>query len=114
MHSKKDGRAPSSSKERKEKTPKSETEPKENSGETEASEGSYKKMIEALIKKEGLEKSRIKTFTEEEARERMELNFVECQCGFHFGLDNTFVDQVEDFKIICPACSRYIDTADIE
>ncbi|MGX1811467.1 hypothetical protein ACWIGI_37570 [Nocardia sp. NPDC055321] len=40
-----------------------------------------------------------------------ELEVAECGCGFHIGLDATFVDQVADFVIICPACHSVIDTA---
>lgn len=42
---------------------------------------------------------------------RVSLEVVECDCGFHFGLDATYMDQVEDFTILCPSCGREIDTA---
>jgi len=39
-----------------------------------------------------------------------ELDVIECDCGFHIGLDNTYIDQVNDIKIECPACSKMINT----
>lgn len=43
--------------------------------------------------------------------EKVELEYIECDCGFHIGLDATYLDQVGDFKINCPACQKVIDTA---
>ena len=35
----------------------------------------------------------------------------ECECGFHIGLDSTYLDQVENaIKIQCPSCYRMITT----
>jgi len=34
----------------------------------------------------------------------------ECECGYHFTVDATFVEQVGGFTFECPACSRIIDT----
>jgi hypothetical protein len=45
--------------------------------------------------------------------ETVQFEVVECDCGMHFGLDATFMDQVGDFKLICPACGLEIDTAKI-
>ena len=42
--------------------------------------------------------------------DKVQLEVVECDCGFHLGLDATFLDQVEDFKIKCPSCKTVIDT----
>ena len=39
-----------------------------------------------------------------------ELEVFECFCGFHIGLDATFIDQVRDVTIDCPACGREIST----
>ena len=33
----------------------------------------------------------------------------ECECGYHFGIDFTFVDQVDDFTFPCPKCGKMID-----
>lgn len=42
--------------------------------------------------------------------ERYTLTIYECECGFHIGLDNTYMDQVEGILIVCPACGEDIDT----
>ncbi len=46
----------------------------------------------------------------EQEIEEYSLEVVECDCGFHMGFDATFIDQVSDFKIDCPACGVVIDT----
>ena len=38
------------------------------------------------------------------------LDVIECSCGYHMGIDSTFLEQVGDFKTICPSCSREIET----
>jgi hypothetical protein len=43
--------------------------------------------------------------------DQVQLEVIECDCGFHIGLDATFIDQVQDFKINCPSCKAIIDTA---
>jgi hypothetical protein len=43
--------------------------------------------------------------------DQVQLEIIECDCGFHMGLDATFIDQVKDFKINCPSCKTVIDTA---
>lgn len=53
----------------------------------------------------------MKRLTRPEANIRMELEYIECDCGFHLGVDATFVDQVGDFVIKCPSCGLDIDTA---
>ena len=40
----------------------------------------------------------------------VELEVIECSCGYHMGIDSTFLEGVGDFKTICPSCSREIDT----
>lgn len=45
--------------------------------------------------------------------EQVQLEVIECDCGFHYGLDATYLDQVGDFKVICPSCKTIINTADI-
>lgn len=42
---------------------------------------------------------------------KVQLEVGECDCGYHFGIDATFLDQVDDFKFNCPSCGREIDTA---
>ena len=43
-----------------------------------------------------------------------ELDVLECGCGFHIGLDITFLDQVKEIKMPCPSCGEIIDTEKIE
>lgn len=45
--------------------------------------------------------------------EEVQFEVVECDCGMHLGLDATFLDQVGDFTLVCPACGLEIDTAKI-
>jgi hypothetical protein len=40
----------------------------------------------------------------------VQLEVGECDCGYHFGIDATFLEQVSDVKFPCPACGREIDT----
>jgi len=42
--------------------------------------------------------------------EQVQLEMVECDCGFHLGIDSTYLDQVGDCKITCPKCEAIIDT----
>ena len=37
----------------------------------------------------------------------------ECECGFHFGVDATYLDQIGDYFFECPACHRMIDTSKV-
>lgn len=53
----------------------------------------------------------MKRLTKEEANEVMELEYVECDCGFHLALDASYLDQVDDIKINCPSCDALIDTS---
>lgn len=42
--------------------------------------------------------------------EQVQLEVIECDCGYHMGIDATYLDQVGDFRIRCPACCALIDT----
>jgi hypothetical protein len=42
------------------------------------------------------------------AHERFSIDVFECQCGFHIGLDSTFLDQVGCINIPCPSCHENI------
>jgi hypothetical protein len=37
-----------------------------------------------------------------------ELETVECTCGYHMGVDATYLDQVGTAKIPCPSCGRML------
>ena len=39
-----------------------------------------------------------------------QLVVIECDCGFHVGLDATYLIQVEDIVFPCPACGKKIDS----
>ena len=40
-----------------------------------------------------------------------ELEIVECDCGYHMGIDATYLLSVESIRTTCPACGAVIDTA---
>lgn len=40
--------------------------------------------------------------------EEYTLEVVECDCGFHIGLDATYLDQVDGIVIKCPSCGKII------
>ena len=40
--------------------------------------------------------------------EEYSLEVIECHCGFHIGLDVTYLDQVGDIDIECPSCRKMI------
>jgi len=58
-------------------------------------------------------KTKIKVMNVEQAREKMELVYIETESGFHIALDFSYIDQVGDFKIKLPT-GETIDTRDIE
>lgn len=43
--------------------------------------------------------------------DQVQLEIMQCDCGFHLGVDATYLDQVGDFVIECPSCHAKIDTA---
>lgn len=45
--------------------------------------------------------------------DKCEIDIVECDYGYHIGLDVTYLDQVGDFIAKCPACNKMIKTEDI-
>jgi hypothetical protein len=47
-------------------------------------------------------------YIEDHDTEKCELEIYECQCGFHIGVDATFLGQMTDpaFKIVCPSCGN--------
>ena len=42
-----------------------------------------------------------------------QLEVVECDCGFHMGIDATYLDQVGDVQVLCPVCEQVWNTADV-
>jgi hypothetical protein len=45
--------------------------------------------------------------------EQVQLEIIECSCGFHIGIDATYLDQVDDIKFMCFACNNTISTEEI-
>ena len=52
----------------------------------------------------------MKWLTPDEVKDKVEMEVIECDCGFHMGIDVTFLEQVGDFKINCPSCNAEINT----
>lgn len=46
--------------------------------------------------------------------EKFSLEVIECGCGFHLGLDTTYLDQVGPIKTTCPACKKKIFVKEFE
>lgn len=44
---------------------------------------------------------------------KVRLEIVECSCGYHMGIDATFLEQVKDFVTKCPSCGQEIRTSEI-
>lgn len=44
-------------------------------------------------------------------REDVSLEVCECDCGFHMGIDASFLEQVGDVHIKCPSCEKTWSTA---
>jgi hypothetical protein len=42
--------------------------------------------------------------------DQVQLEVGECDCGYHFGIDVSFLEQVGDFMFECPSCGITIDT----
>jgi len=40
--------------------------------------------------------------------EEYSLEVIECDCGFHLGIDATYLDQVDGVDIECPSCGKII------
>ena len=40
----------------------------------------------------------------------IDLEIIECGCGFHLGIDGTYLEQVGDVIIECPACQTKLNT----
>jgi hypothetical protein len=45
--------------------------------------------------------------------EQYALEVLECDCGYHMGVDATYMEQVNDFVTMCPNCAVIIDTAEV-
>ena len=45
--------------------------------------------------------------------DQVQLEVIQCDCGFHTGIDASYLDQEGDVKMICPVCKRIWSTADV-
>jgi len=45
--------------------------------------------------------------------DQVQLEVIECDCGYHMGIDATYLDQISDFITRCPSCQAEIDTSKI-
>ena len=43
--------------------------------------------------------------------EEFSLEVIECDCGFHIGLDATYLFQVNEIEINCPSCGAIISSS---
>lgn len=41
--------------------------------------------------------------------DRCSMEVVECQCGYHLGVDASFVEQVGGITTVCPSCEFLIN-----
>jgi len=46
--------------------------------------------------------------------DKCEIEIIECDCGYHLGVDMTFIAQVGHFITDCPSCKTMIDTLVLE
>jgi len=44
----------------------------------------------------------------------VQLDIIECDCGFHLGIDSTYLDQVDEVNITCPSCGITISSTIIQ
>ncbi len=51
---------------------------------------------------------------EEIETEKYHLIVIECNCGFHIGLDVTYLEQVDEIEVNCPNCNKIIKTEKIQ
>lgn len=49
-------------------------------------------------------------YIESVTTDKVELEIYECSCGFHLGIDATYIDQVDDCSFVCPSCGETIST----
>ncbi len=45
-------------------------------------------------------------YIENLSSDTVELEVYECSCGFHIGIDSTYLEQVNDVTIECPSCKE--------
>lgn len=48
---------------------------------------------------------------EEGEYKKADLEVIECDCGYHLGIDGSYLVQVGDFSTVCPSCGKIINTS---
>ena len=46
---------------------------------------------------------------EEFESDKVQMEIYECECGYHMGVDATYLDQVGKIRTICPSCKLTLD-----
>ena len=64
-----------------------------------------------IVSSETVSNSSTAVFIESLQGDTATIEVVECTCGYHMGIDSSFLDQVSDFKASCPSCGAIINTA---
>ena len=74
---------------------------------------SFKERSESALEVYNEEKDYYKEIKRLESieNEQVSLEVIECSCGFHLGIDATYLEQKGDFTLVCPSCSNIINTA---
>jgi hypothetical protein len=72
-------------------------------------ENSEAERVDNEIQQSAVYGTKIRQIGEVET-EGYSLTVYECSCGFHIGLDTTYMDQVDGVVIKCPSCTNEIDT----
>jgi len=44
-------------------------------------------------------------------KEKCQMDVIECDCGYHMGIDTSFIEAEGHFVIRCPACGTLVDTS---
>lgn len=69
------------------------------------------KLIYPVVKLSSNHKSSyMPKYIESIETEKVQLDVIECDCGFHIGLDATYIDQVDEVNIECPSCGITISS----
>lgn len=55
---------------------------------------------------------KIPKYIESVSTKKVELDLYECTCGFHLGIDATYLEQVSEVSIVCPSCGNSILTTE--
>ena len=51
-------------------------------------------------------------FIESIETDKVSMEIYECECGYHMGVDSSFLEQVSHIASICPSCEKEITISD--